>query len=39
MRTGVEVAFAAANEAGGVHGRKLQLVGSTTATSDAHGGA
>ena len=26
MRTGVEVAFAAANEAGGVHGRKLQLV-------------
>ena len=26
MKTGVEVAFAAANEAGGVHGRKLQLV-------------
>jgi ABC-type branched-subunit amino acid transport system substrate-binding protein len=26
MRTGVETAFAAANEAGGVHGRKLSLV-------------
>ena len=26
MKTGVEIAFAAANEAGGVHGRKLQLV-------------
>ena len=26
MKTGVEVAFAAANEAGGVRGRKLQLV-------------
>jgi len=26
MRTGVETAFAAANEAGGVHGRKLRLV-------------
>jgi ABC-type branched-subunit amino acid transport system substrate-binding protein len=26
MKTGVEVAFAAANEAGGVHGRRLQLI-------------
>jgi ABC-type branched-subunit amino acid transport system substrate-binding protein len=26
MKTGVEVAFAAANDAGGVHGRRLQLV-------------
>ncbi len=26
MRTGVEIAFAAANEAGGVHGRRLQLI-------------
>ncbi len=26
MKTGVEIAFAAANEAGGVHGRKLALV-------------
>ncbi len=26
VRTGVEVAFAAANEAGGVHGRRLRLV-------------
>ena len=26
MKTGVEVAFAAANESGGVHGRKLQLI-------------
>ncbi|OFX23182.1 MAG: hypothetical protein A2V77_11475 [Anaeromyxobacter sp. RBG_16_69_14] len=26
MRTGVEVAFASANDAGGVHGRKLRLV-------------
>ena len=26
MKTGVEVAFAAANEAGGVHGRKLRLI-------------
>ena len=26
MKTGVEVAFAAANEAGGVHGRRLRLI-------------
>ena len=26
VRTGLEVAFAAVNEAGGVHGRKLRLV-------------
>ena len=26
MKTGVDVAFAAANDAGGVHGRRLQLI-------------